>query len=142
MVKNLPAQQEVKIWFLGWEDPLKEEIATHSSILAWEIHGQRSLTGYIQSMGLQRAGHDLVTKPPSTPLYICMYDIYVLYIVCIYYVCYVLYFSLLFQLAQYLCWVTYWKKKQDLLVYIMMNFVVNWKIWLSWYYQTPFLKIF
>ena len=144
MVKNLRAQQEVKIWFLGWEDPLEEEIATHSSILAWEIHGQRSLTGYIQSMGLQRVGHDLATKPPSTPLYICMYDIYVLYIVCIYYVCYVLYFSLLFQLAQYLCWVTYWKKKtkQDLLVYIMINFVVNWKIWLSWYYQTPFLKIF
>ena len=31
---------------LGWEDPLEKEIATHSSILAWEFHGQRSLMGY------------------------------------------------------------------------------------------------
>ena len=30
----------------GWEDPLEEEMATHSSILAWESHGQRSLAGY------------------------------------------------------------------------------------------------
>ena len=31
---------------LGWEDPLEEGIATHSSILAWRIHGQKSLVGY------------------------------------------------------------------------------------------------
>ena len=31
---------------LGWEDPLEQEIAPHSSIVAWEIHGQRSLAGY------------------------------------------------------------------------------------------------
>ena len=37
MVKNLPAIQETKVWSLGWEDPLKEHIATHSSILAWRI---------------------------------------------------------------------------------------------------------
>ena len=44
MVKNLPAKmQEMQVQFLGWEHPLEEEIATHSSILAWEIHGQRSL---------------------------------------------------------------------------------------------------
>ena len=36
------------MWFqpLGWEDPLEKEMATHSSILAWEIHGQSSLAGY------------------------------------------------------------------------------------------------
>ena len=33
-VKNLPAMQETKVWFLGWEDPLDEEMGTHSSILA------------------------------------------------------------------------------------------------------------
>ena len=33
-------------WSLGWEDPLEEKTATHSSILAWEFHGQRSLVGY------------------------------------------------------------------------------------------------
>ena len=37
MVKNLPAMQETQVWSLGWEDPLKKEMATHSSILAKEI---------------------------------------------------------------------------------------------------------
>ena len=40
-VKNLPAIQQTKemqVQSLGWEDPLAEEMATHSSILAWEIH--------------------------------------------------------------------------------------------------------
>ena len=36
MVKNLPAKQEIQVGFLGWEDPLEKEMATHSSILAWE----------------------------------------------------------------------------------------------------------
>ena len=36
-VKNLPAMQETLVQFLGWEDPLEEEMATRSSILAWEI---------------------------------------------------------------------------------------------------------
>ena len=38
--------QEMQIQSLGQEDPLEEEMATHSSVLAWEIHGQRSLAGY------------------------------------------------------------------------------------------------
>ena len=37
MVKNLPAMQETRIQFLGWEDPLEEGMATHSNILAWRI---------------------------------------------------------------------------------------------------------
>ena len=37
MVKNPPATQETWVQFLGWEDPLEKGIATHSSILAWEI---------------------------------------------------------------------------------------------------------
>ena len=45
-VKNLPARQEMWVQFLGWQDPLEKEKATHSSILAWEIHGQRNLAGY------------------------------------------------------------------------------------------------
>ena len=43
MVKNLPAMQETWIWSLGWEDPLKKGMATHSNIVA---HWQRSLVGY------------------------------------------------------------------------------------------------
>jgi len=38
--------QEVLVRSLGWEDPLVEEMATHSSIFAWKCHGQRSLAGY------------------------------------------------------------------------------------------------
>ena len=54
MVKNLPAVQETWVQFLGWEDPLEEEMATHSSILAWRISWQRSLV----VMGSQRVRHD------------------------------------------------------------------------------------
>ena len=45
-VKNLPAGQGTWVWSLGWEDPLEEEMATHSSIHDWQTHGQRSLVGY------------------------------------------------------------------------------------------------
>ena len=46
MVKNLPAMQETWVQSLGWEDPLEEGMATHSSILApGNPHGQRSLVG-------------------------------------------------------------------------------------------------
>ena len=45
-VKHLPTMQETSVRSLGWEDPLEKRIATHSSILAWRIHGQRSLVGY------------------------------------------------------------------------------------------------
>ena len=44
-VKHLPAMQETRVLSLIWEDPLEKEMATHSSILAWKIHGWRSLIG-------------------------------------------------------------------------------------------------
>ena len=44
-VKNLLAKWETGVQSLGWEDSLEKEIATHSSILAWKIPGQRSLAG-------------------------------------------------------------------------------------------------
>ena len=37
LIKNLPAMQETQVRFLGWEGPLEKEMATHSSILAWEM---------------------------------------------------------------------------------------------------------
>ena len=57
MVKNPPAMQETWIWTLGWEDPLEKEMATHSSIPAWRIPWTEE-PGGLQSMGLQRVGHD------------------------------------------------------------------------------------
>ena len=49
--------QETCVQFLAWEDPLEEEMATHSSILAGEIPWTEE-PGRLQSMGLQRVGHD------------------------------------------------------------------------------------
>ena len=57
MVKNLSAMQETRVQSLGWEDPLEKGMATHSSILAWRIPMDRE-PGGLQSMGLQRVGHD------------------------------------------------------------------------------------
>ena len=51
-VKNLPAVQEAWVRFLGWEDPLVKEMATHSSILAWRISWIEE-PGKLQSMGSQ-----------------------------------------------------------------------------------------
>ena len=48
MVKKLPVVQEMQVQSLGWEDPLEREMATHSSLLAWKTHGQRSLVGFSQ----------------------------------------------------------------------------------------------
>ena len=57
MVKNPPAMQETKVLSLGHEDPLEKGMATHSSILAWRIPWTEE-PGDLQSMVLQRAGHD------------------------------------------------------------------------------------
>ena len=53
MLKSLPALQETQVPSLGWEDPLDQEMATHSSILAWRIPWMEK-PGRLQSMGLQR----------------------------------------------------------------------------------------
>ena len=57
VVKNLPAKQETQARFLGQEDPLKEGMAIHSSILAWRIPW-REEPGRLQSIGSQRVTHD------------------------------------------------------------------------------------
>ena len=59
-VKNLPAMQEIKetkVLSLGWEDPLEEDMATCSSILAWRIPWTEE-PGGLQSVGSQRVRHD------------------------------------------------------------------------------------
>ena len=63
--KDLPAAQETWARFLGQEDPLEKEMATHSRILAWRIP-QTEEPGRLQSMGSQESD-DLVTKPPPPP---------------------------------------------------------------------------
>ena len=60
-VKNLPAMWETQVQPLGQEDPLEEEMVTHSSILAWRIPRAEEPDG-LQSMGSQRVRHDRVTN--------------------------------------------------------------------------------
>ena len=57
MVKRLSVIQETQVRSLGWEDPLKKEIAAHSSILAWKIPWTVEPSRLL-SMGSQRVGHD------------------------------------------------------------------------------------
>ena len=52
--KNLPAMQEVQVQYLGGEDPLEKEMATHSSILVWEIPRTEE-PGWLQSMVSQKS---------------------------------------------------------------------------------------
>ena len=61
-VKNPSARGEMQVGFLRPEGPLEKEMATHSTVLAWEISWTEKPGGLL-SMGVTRAGHDLVTKP-------------------------------------------------------------------------------
>ena len=73
VVKNPSAIQETRFWSLGWEDPLEEKMATHSSILAWKIPWTDE-PGGLQSMGPQRVGYNWGTlEGNGSPLqYSCL----------------------------------------------------------------------
>ena len=64
MVKNPPAMQETWVQSLGWEDPLEKGMATHSSILVWNLPMDRE--AWLQSMGSQRVRHVWVTTHTHT----------------------------------------------------------------------------
>ena len=57
MVKGLSTIRETWVQSLGWEDPLEKEMAIHSRIIAWKVPWTEE-PGRLQSMGLQRVGHD------------------------------------------------------------------------------------
>ena len=61
MVQSLHGIQETQVLFLGWEEPLKKGMGTHSSILAWEILWAEE-PGGLQSLGSKRVRQDLATK--------------------------------------------------------------------------------
>ena len=54
VIKNLPAKQGTRVQSLGWEDPLKKGMASHSSILAWRIPWTEK-PGKLQSMESQKS---------------------------------------------------------------------------------------
>ena len=61
MVKNLPSVQETQVRSQGREDPLEKGTATHANVLAWRIPWTED-SGRLQSMELQRAGHNWATN--------------------------------------------------------------------------------
>ena len=65
MVKNPPAKQETQVQSVGWEDPLEKEIAIYPSILAWKTPWTEE-PGGLQTVALQKAGHDWTTKQQQT----------------------------------------------------------------------------
>ena len=67
MVKNLPVMQETQVQYLGWENPLEKEMATHSSILAWRIPWTEE-PGRVQSMRLQRVRYQQAINTRSEAL--------------------------------------------------------------------------
>ena len=85
--KNLPANvgniRDPWVWSLGWEDPMNEGMATHSSILAWRIPWIEE-PGGIRSIGSQRVGYDWVTKHARINdvkhIFICLFAIHVFYL--------------------------------------------------------------
>ena len=82
----------------GGEDPLEKEMATHSSILAWEIP-RTEKSGRLQSMGLQESGHDLVSKPPpySKVIQLFIYTYLFLFKFFSHLSCYIIEFPVLFS---------------------------------------------
>ena len=70
MVKNLPAIWETLVWSLGWEDPLEEGMATHSSILTWRVPMDRG-AWRATVHGVARVGHHWVTKHKSLVCQCC-----------------------------------------------------------------------
>ena len=55
-IKNLPAMRETQVRSLGWEDPLEEEMATHSSVLIWSPLGDKYMDSTEEPGGLQSMG--------------------------------------------------------------------------------------
>ena len=66
--------RETCVQSLGWEDPLEEDMATHSSILAWRIPIEEP--GELQSMGLQKVRQNWVTKRTDNICYLRLVYLY------------------------------------------------------------------
>ena len=62
VIKNPPAKQKIQVWSLGWEDLLETEMATHSSIFAWEIPWTEEPVGLYSPWGPKKVGYNLATK--------------------------------------------------------------------------------
>ena len=83
LVKNPPAMQETWIWSVGQEDPLEKGMATHSNVLAWRILCTEE-PGGLQSVGLQRVGHDGATNTSTFPIFTFRGTVFFMHFSCIF----------------------------------------------------------
>ena len=70
--------QEIWVRSLGQEDPLEEEMATHSSILTWRIPWTEE-PGGLQPIGSQRVGHDWMSEQAEMICHLCIHLLFTLY---------------------------------------------------------------
>ena len=82
MIKRLPTIREIQVPFLGWEDLLEKEIATHSTILARKIPSMEE-TGRLQSMGSGRVGDDWATSLTNKKCWIKIFSISNMFLLCL-----------------------------------------------------------
>ena len=73
-VKNLPAMQETWVWSLGWKAPLKKEMATHSSTLAWRIPWREEAEQ--RAAGRGGEGNHCMPSPTVSLTYMILFDPY------------------------------------------------------------------
>ena len=100
--------QKTRVQCLGWEDPLEEEMATHSSVLAWRSHGQRNLVGY-SPWGCKRVRHSLTNNNNKyihihvIYMHTCMISCFSYIYVCIQITYIWIYLLLLFSYVWFFC---------------------------------------
>ena len=75
--KNSPAMQEMWVQSLGQEDSLEEEIAAHSSTLAWKTHGPRSLGGYSSQVTKSQTRLSTRARPLYLPIYLPFLELFI-----------------------------------------------------------------
>ena len=109
--------QKMWVWSLGWEDLLEEEMATHSGILAWTMPWTEE-SGWLPSMGSQRAGHDLATKQQWTLKMLYKQDVLLSFPIC---------FSFLTIAGRQLQW--YDGSIRDLQEKLDSNLISPYKLW-------------
>ena len=108
---------------LGQEDPLEKEMATHSSILAWEIPWTEE-PGGLQSMGLKRVGHNLVTKQQLTGLPLSVVTIFLHIYLCLYTQACIILCNFIPCIGSYICVNTITIKTQNTDIFLAVQWLI------------------
>ena len=107
---------------LGQEDPLEKEMATHSSILAWEIPWTEE-PGGLQARGLKRVGHNLVTKQQLTGLPLSVVTIFLHIYLCLYTQACIILCNFIPYIGSYICVNTITIKTQNTDIFLAVQWL-------------------